>query len=751
MPERPSSESSAVSESRPSVDAYEYTGGVSGRHDVHLSDYLRMLYKRRWVAGTAFSIVVLLASVYTFTTEPAYDARVQILIEKEDANVVTFKEVFAQNQVTADYYQTQYRILQSRALARRTIDALHLWNHPTFNPPPDDSVTLRGLVSMPVSLVHSWFSRSVPAEPPQADETRIQSSTIDRFLDGLIVSPIRDSRLVDLRYRSPDPELSANIANTLARSYIEQNLEFRFLSSREASDWLGQQLAAQRVQVEATEQALQRYREANDAVSLEERQNIVVQKLTDLNAAVTRAKTERIQKEAAYNQIRAVHDDPAALETLPAIVANVFVQQQKAELANLQREQAQLSDTLGPRHPAMLKLGIAVETANAKIERDIGMVVQSIRNDYEQALAQEDSLNDALGQQKLEALELNRKGIEYGGLARDAAANRQVFESLMQRTKETGISGDLKTSNIRIVDTAETPRSRSEPNVRSNMLLALLGGAALAIGLAFFFEYIDDRIKSPDEVKQQLGLPFLGMVPALFDKAITNPLISNGVPGNFSESIRALRSNLLFSSTEEGGQSIVVTSTGPGEGKTVVATNVAIALAQTGERVLLVDADMRRPRVHEMFDRPQVPGLSNVLVGDAKASAAILETGVPGLSVITAGVTPPNPAELLGSKRFRDFVAALPERFEWVIIDTPPVMAVTDSSVVAHFATGVLFVVGAEMTGRGAARQALEQLAHAHARFIGAVLNRVDVQHNPYYYSQYYRREYGTYYQNARA
>jgi len=174
-------------------------------------------------------------------------------------------------------------------------------------------------------------------------------------------------------------------------------------------------------------------------------------------------------------------------------------------------------------------------------------------------------------------------------------------------------------------------------------------------------------------------------------------------------------------------------------------------LAQTGERVLLVDADMRRPRVHEMFDCPQVPGLSNVLVGDAKASAAILETGVPGLSVITAGVTPPNPAELLGSKRFRDFVAALPERFEWVIIDTPPVMAVTDSSVVAHFATGVLFVVGAEMTGRGAARQALEQLAHAHARFIGAVLNRVDVQHNPYYYSQYYRREYGTYYQNARA
>jgi capsular exopolysaccharide synthesis family protein len=721
------------------------------RSDVHLVDYVKVLYKRRWSALTAFLVVVLVASVHTFSSVSMYDARVQILIEKEDANVVTFKEVFAQNQITADYYQTQYRILQSRALARRTIDALHLWDHPQFNPRPDDSLTVRALISMPVKVVRRWVRSSAPGEPPLPDETRKQSSTIDRFLDGLTVSPIRDSRLVDLRYRSPDPELSARVANGLAKGYIEQNLEFKFSSSKEASDWLEQQLAEQRTQVEATEHALQLYRESNDAVSLEERQNIVVQKLTDLNAAVTRAKTERIQKEAAYQQIRAVQSDRAALDTLPAIVANAFVQQQKGELANLERERAQLSETLGPRHPDMLKLGLAIETAEAKISTEIATVVESMRNDYEQALAQEKSLNSALGQQKLEALELNRKGIEYGVLARDAAANRQVFESLMQRTKETGISGELRTSNIRIVDAAEIPRSPSAPNTRNDLLLALLGGAAFAIGLTFFLEYVDNRIKSPDEVKQYLGLSFLGMVPALFDKTIENPMINNGVPGIFSESFRALRSNLLFSSAEEGGRSLVVTSTGPGEGKTVVATNIAMALAQTGERVLLVDADMRRPRVHEVFGRPQKPGLSNVLVGDAKASEVVHDTAVSGLSVIPAGVNPPNPAELLGSKRFKDLVAALPEQFDWVIIDTPPVMAVTDSSIVAHLATGVLFIVGAEMTARNAAVQAIEQLAHAHARFLGAVLNRVDVQHNPYYYSQYYRREYGSYYQNARA
>jgi capsular exopolysaccharide synthesis family protein len=249
-------------------------------------------------------------------------------------------------------------------------------------------------------------------------------------------------------------------------------------------------------------------------------------------------------------------------------------------------------------------------------------------------------------------------------------------------------------------------------------------------------------------VKQHLGLPFLGMVPALFDKTIENPLINNGVPSNFSESFRAMRTNMLFSSADEGSRSVVVTSTGPGEGKTVVATNIAVALAQAGQRVLLVDADMRKPRVHVVFEKPREPGLSNVLVGNAKASEAVHTTAVPGLWVMPAGLQPPNPAELLGSKRFKDFLSSLAEHFDWVIVDTPPVMAVTDSSIVSHLATGVLFVVGAEMTNHHAAQRALEQLEHARAKFIGAVLNRVDLQHNAYYYSQYYRREYSDYYQD---
>jgi polysaccharide biosynthesis transport protein len=719
--------------------------------EVHLLDYIRVLYKRRWIALSAFVIVFLGGAIHTFTATPLYEARTQILIEKESSNVVDFKEAFEQNQQTDDYYQTQYKILQSRALARRTLAVLNVWDAPAAGPPARLATDrVRAYITESVAWATGAQRAQAPVVAVAPDETERESRRVDRLLSGLTITPVRNSRLVDVKYTSADPVLATQIANELAKQYIEQNLEFKFLSSKEASDWLGERLAEQRKQVEGSEQALQLYREQTGAVALEDTQNIVVQKLVDLNAAVTRAKTDRIQREAAYRQIGAIETNRVGLDTFPAILANAYIQQLKTELSELQKQQAELSDKLLPRHPDMVKIGLAVQTAEAKLKNEIGKVVQSIRNEYEAALAQERSLVGALEQQKNDAMALNRKGIEYGVLARDAASNRQIFESLMQRTKETGISGELKTSNIRIVDPAEVPRGAASPNVRNNLLIALFAGLTLAMGLAFFFEYLDNRIKTPDEMKEHLTLPFLGMVPALFGKNSGNPLISSSVPPDFSESFRGVRTNLLFSFAQGGCRSVVITSTGPGEGKTIVAANIAIALAQAGERVLLVDADMRKPRLHDLFAMAQEPGLSNVLVGNAKSSAAVAKTAVSGLWVLPAGAHPPNPAELLGSKRFIDFMASLYEHFDWVILDTPPVMAVTDSSVVAHVASGVLFVVGAEMTSRYVAQRALDQLESAKARFVGAVLNRVDLKHHGYYYSHYYRREYRDYYNVGR-
>jgi succinoglycan biosynthesis transport protein ExoP len=717
----------------------------------HIGSYVRVLHKRRWTVVVAFFVIVVSTAVYTFTAPSIYEAKTTMLIESDSPNIVSFKEVVEEGRMRGDYYQTQYNMLQSRSLARKTIDELKLWDQGRAS--AGNSSTRRAVIDwarQAAKAVRGVFTDG-PREPPAPDETRAQSAAIDSFLGSLRVVPVASSRLVALQFRSSDPALAPQVVNTLARLFIEQNLEFKFLASKEASDWLGARLAEQRKKVEDSESALQRYREQNDAVSLEERQNIVVQKLGDLNGAVTRAKTQRIEKESLYEQLRVVQNDRAALDTYPAILSNSFIQQLKGEVASLQRQLAQLSQTLGEKHPRITELQTALDSTDARLRGEIGKVVQGVRNEFLAAQSQERSLTEALEAQKREALGLNRKGIDYGVLQRDSESNRSMYQSLMQRTKEAGVSGELKTNNIRIVDAAEVPRNAVTPNRRLNMIIAVFGGALFAIGMAFFFEYLDNRIKTPEEIKVHLNLPFLGMIPAVPANQLHGeaPMLNNGVPPGFAEAFRAVRTNLLFSSAQEGSRSIVITSSGPNEGKTVVACNLAAALAQSGQRVLIIDADLRRPKVHAAFGQPSEPGLSNLLVGTAKASDVVAKTTVPGLWVLPSGRLPPNPAELLGSARFRDFLATLGQHFDWIIIDTPPIMAVTDAAPVAHLASGVLFVVGAEMTPRAVAQHALEQLEAAQGHLIGAVLNRVDLERDAYYYSQYYRREYRSYYVGA--
>ncbi len=723
-----------------------------GLSPVHLTDLVRVLYKRRWTAGAALLVIVLGTLVYTFTATPVYEARVRLLIETDDPNVVNFKRVIEEGDQKTDYYQTQYTILQSRALARKTIEAVGLWRSPLLQPAKQWGLAAEdGPIAKAVATVTTALGREpLPPPAPDATETQTQSRMVDRFLDQLTIAPIRNSRLVDVKFRSADPDVSAAVANALAQAYIAQDLDYKFGASKDATGWLEDRLAEQRTQVEAAEAALQKYREQHDAIPLEDRQNIVVQKLEDLNAAVTKAKTERLQKEAAYRQLTAIGTDEAALDTFPAILANQFVQQQRSELATLQRQQAQMGERLGARHPEMIKVQSAIQAARAKLQTEIANVAQGVRTEYEAAMTQETSLIAALDQQRGEAQSMNRKAIEYSVLDRDVKSSRQMYDSLLQRAKETAVTGELKASNIRVVDKAERPVTPLTPRPLFNLSLALLGGLVFACGLAFFFEYMDSRIKSPVELRAHLGLPPIGLIPTLGKQWHgTEPLISNGVPANFAEAFRALRTNVLFASAEPGPRTLVVTSTGPGEGKTVVACNLAAGFAMARERTLLIDADMRRPTVHVMFKSPQEPGLSNVLVGNAKPSESMTKSAVPGLWVMPAGHLPPNPAELLASSQFRDLLRSLGQHFDYIVVDTPPVMAVTDAVVAAHGATGVVFVVGAEMTSRHAAKAAIDQLTNGRARFFGAVLNKVNLEAHGYYYAHYYRRDYAAYYQPA--
>ena len=741
------------SENRPKVNVAQLVH--QHEDERHLMDYVRVVYKRRWVALPVFLAVFTIGAINSYRTTPLYRASTQLLIEKDTPKVGDLSTIFQSTEgwYNDDFYQTQYRILESRSLARKTAETMKLEKHPGLAQGTQavrSPWTVRGAIAGTIGFVNSLAGVEEPQKPAAKPQPQADPDPYSRYAGvvsgALSVDPVRNSRLVDISMTSTDPQLAADLANAHARAYIEQNLEYRFSASREATDWLEQQLAEQRKKVEASEAELQRYKEQHDAVAVEDRQNIVVQRLADLNSAATKAKTTRIEKEALYNQLKSIQNSNA-LDSFPAVLGNDYIQKLKSDLGDLQRQQAELGEKYGDRHPEMVKVRSAIQSGEAKLQLEINKVVQSVKSEYDTAAAQERTLVGALEGGKSEALSLNRKGIEFSVLQRDAESNRQVYEALLQRTKETGISGERKASNIRVVDPAEVPDGPFLPRRRQDLTTAAFSGLVLALGLVFLFEYLDNRIKSPQELRAQLNVPFLGMVPSIDPSA--GALLHDGVPPNFAEAIRAVRTNVLFSSADEGVRLIVVTSAGPGEGKSMFSSNLAVSLAQAGQRVLHVDADMRRPRVHAIFDIAQEPGLSNLLVGDCKPSEAIRKTSVQNLCVLPAGMIPPNPAELLGSKRCEEFFETLGQNFDWVILDSPPVLAVADASILANTATGVVFVVGADQTSRQAARAAIEQLQAVQAHIIGAVLNRVDLEKNPYYYSAYYRKEYSRYYAQA--
>jgi polysaccharide biosynthesis transport protein len=736
----------------------------SAGEEKHLWDYARVVYKRRWIALPACLLVFSGMTFNSMRETPMYRSQVQLLIEKDAPTVATLDQMFQSQDgwYNDEFYQTQHRILQSRTLARKTLDAMHLLDAPRLGQGPEQkgrvsiSGFLWGVVDSTVALVKRPFTTEQPApvaevEQPAAGENGAQSARISQFLAGLTITPVRNTRLVEIRYSSTDPVFAADAANALAAAYIRQNMEFKLSTSKEATGFLADRLEEQKKAVEASERALQEFKEKNGAVSIADgSSSISIQRLTDLNAALIKAKTERINKEALYNQLQSMQST-GTIDTFPAVLANEYIQGLKSNLAQLQREHAQLSERYGENHPKLSESKTALQTAGAKLTSEIAKVVEGVHSEYRSALAQEQSLQGALNAQKGEALSQNKMGVTYSVLQREADSNRQIYDSLLQQTKETGISGERRATNVRVVDPAEVPRVPISPNLRADMTFAVVAGLVLAIGLAFGFEYLDNRIKTPQELKAHLGIPFLGMVPTVSTEREPNPLLDNGVPPNFAEAFKSVRTNVLFSSAEEGLRSIVITSAGPGEGKSLVASNLAVALAQAGQRVLLIDADMRRPRVHEIFGGDQEPGLSNVLSGNAKTSEAVRKSKTSGLWLLPAGHIPPNPAELLGSRRYTDFIASLSAHFDWVLLDSPPVMVVADSSIVANQSSGVVFVVRADHTSRHSVRAAVEQLEAANAHLIGSVLNSVDLVRNPYYYSAYYRKEYSRYYVSAGA
>ena len=723
---------------------------------IALRDYLRVFLKRRWTILTVFAVTVVTVTIHAFTATPVYKATTRLIIDKENPNVVSIQEVMAVDASGTDYYQTQYKIIESRSVAREVIRRLRLQESEEFSPKPKETLlskvgtSVRNTVTSAVGAIASLFRREqIPGEPSEQEEA--DGNIVSAFLERIEVSPIRNSRLVDVSFEAKDPVLAGKIVNNLAAAYIDQNLETKLKAVQDAVRWLQIRIEEERKKVEAAEQALLKYKEAHGIVTdfSSDVEKVTAQKLAQLNTQVVEAESRRVEAETRYHQASAMSGSPEMLDSVPEVLNNDLIRQIKSMEVDLYKRMSELSRKYGEQHPQMIAIESELKTLQKRKSQEITRVINSLRNEYKVAEAKEKSLKTALEKQKRDSLDLNQKAIQYTVLSRETESARQMYDLLIKRFKETSLTEDMRTGNIRIIDRAEVPKSPVRPKRMFNILLALFLGLIAGTGLAFFFEVLDNTIKLPEDIQRYLGVPYLGPVPvmALEGKPESNErpeLVTFQSPkSTASEAYRGIRTSLLFSSAEKQPRIFLVTSAAPQEGKTTTALNLAITMAQTGGKVILLDGDMRKPSLHKVFGFPKDKGLSSILVGNCVLKDALLATQVPNLDMIPCGPIPPNPSEILGSPRMADLLEELRKSYGQVVIDTPPITAVTDAVVIGRLVDGAVVVIRAGATPREIVRNGLTQLKVVSSPILGVVLNGVDMDRDGSYYYQYYYYYYG--------
>ena len=726
---------------------------------IDLREYLRILIKRRWIIATIFTVLVLTVAVNTFTATPIYQATARIIIEKENPNLMSIQEVMGVDSTGTDYYQTQYKIIESRIVAREVIRKLDLENSPEFFPEPKDNVlanlkrsvgeALTGAKDWVVSLLKTGEDADTAGASAEEDLS-LDSELVTEFIERVKVSPIENSRLVDVSIEAKDPVMSSRMANALVSAYIGQNLETKLSAAKGAVQWLGERINDERKKVEIAEKVLLEYKERHQIITdfSSDAENITAQKLAELNAQVLDAESQRVGVETRYQQAISLEKTPEMLDSIPEVLSNDLIQEIKKMEVVLFNRMSELSKKYGRNHPQMRAIDSELADLTKRKVVEARRVVNSLKNEYKLALAREESLKRALARQKTESLKLNKKAVQFGVLQREAESSRQMYELLIKRFKETSLTEEMKTGNIRIIDKAEVPQSPVKPRKKRNILLAVIVGLTLGFGTALFLEYLDNTIKLPEDVKEHLEIPYLGPVPAITSNDIpahvARDLVTVHSPKSAAaESYRSIRTGILFSSADAAPRTIVFTSASPDEGKTMTAANIGVAMANAGSRVLLLDCDMRRPKIHKLFDLDRNIGVSSILVGTGSAKDAIVPSSVENLDILPVGPIPPNPSEIIGSKKMGLLLSDLKKQYDRVLIDSPPISAVTDAVILAQMADSLLLVVRAGETPRQVIQHALAQVRSVNANILGAVLNAVSVGRDSYYYYQYYYYYYG--------
>lgn len=718
--------------------------------DSILRDYLRVLIKRVWVVVGTLAAVFGATLIASLRTTPVYDAVGSIAINKPDPILSNIRD--GNNSV--DYYDptdldTEVRILRSDLLALQVISQLNLDKLPEFGG--------HGIKS------NSGLELTTDALQP--DSTRA-SALLGAFKGNLKVLLEPNTRIIDIHYRSTNKELAARIVNAVANTYIEQNFKTKFESTMQASDWLSRQLVDLQMKVETSQEKLVKYQKEHQILGIDDKQNITTEKLDELNKELTAAESERMEKESLYQLADSGDTESAAsvaagLQTgKESVATSALLEKLQAQKADLRIQAAQLNTRFGPAYPKIAQLTNQLQEIDLQIQNEMKKATARLRGDYLAALHREELLRGALEEQKQQENKLNESAIEYSFLKRDFETNRTLYEGLLQKLKEAGVTAGLRSNNIRQVDIARTPGSPAEPNIPRNLAFGFVLGLTSGIGLAFLLEGVDNTVRTPEQAQAISGLPSLGMIPMGSRTTSENSskrglivtggkepveLVTQSRPqSQMAESYRALRTSLLLTSVGAPPKTILITSALPREGKTTTSINTAVVLAQKGTRVLLVDADLRRPSIHKTLGLGPRIGLSNVLTGGATLQQATIRSSMlPNLYILPAGTPPPNPAELMASAQMIDLLAELRDQYDHVIVDTPPTLSVTDAVVLSTRADAVVLVIRSAQTTKPALRRSRDILAQVNARVAGVLLNAVNLDSADYYYYYEYQGKYG--------
>jgi len=726
------------------------------KEGTYLRAYWRILRNRRWTVLSALFVILTVVTIYTVRQKSIYRATSMLEIDQENSNVVTVEEIFQLQNVSENYLNTQHKILQSDSLARDVIKKLDLDQAKEFNPPkrtgPGDTEKQDSI-----------------ANPVPPTDVAHEQLVLNDFQSHLSITPVLQSRLVAVAFDSRDPKLAATVVNTLVASYIQQNLYAHWEASQQASGWLSQQLDGLKIKLEKSEDDLQQYVQVNGLLFLETdkggTQNIVEERLQQLQDELTQAQADLYKKEPLYHLVQA-----GEYGALPGVFDNTMVQDLTVKLADLEQQKAQLAANFTATYPKTKEVQSEIDRTQQFLNQQQQQAALHIGDEYLAAVRRVALVQQAFDQQQKQASVVAEKSVEYNILKREVDSNKQTYDGLLQRLKEAGVSAGLKASNIRIVDSAVPPIVPIEPRVPFNLAVGLAMGLVCGVSLAFIQEYMDNTLKTPDDIENFLRRPALALIPSgravnhqrnghrestprvLLDGSETAKPASvkkgsqNGwlrvdsevfQHSPLSEGFRSLRTSVLLSTAARPPRSLAFVSAEPGEGKTTVCNNLAITLAQLGKRVLVVDGDMRRPSVHDFFHLDRTPGLVNYLTGDVDWRTLVQPSGLKGLDCLVCGTTPPNPSELLSSDRMRALIDDASVAYDLLLLDAPPLLNVTDGRILSTMVEGAILVVKGGKTPRDMVRRAEIYVIDVGAHLLGVVLNDVDMRRDGYYYSGY--------------